>query len=56
MLPDFLAVVEMVICWVFCKKRGAGCGFLSGSRGQDVVKSLVIFDGCCTASGATNRR
>jgi hypothetical protein len=55
MLPDFLAVVEVVICWVFCKKRGAARGFLCGKRGQNVVKSLVIFDGLCTVFGAIRR-
>src|SRR5260370_40929487 len=52
MLPDFFAVVEVVFCWGFCKKRGAGCGFKRGKRGQFVVKCVAHSAGRCTVFGA----
>src|SRR6266702_8083197 len=38
---------------VFVKKRGAGCGFKRGKRGQVVVKCMVNSAGLCTVFGAS---
>ena len=43
MLPDFLGMVEMVFCWVFCKKRWLECGFKRGEGGLVVVDLWLGF-------------